>query len=73
MVFNNLHSIVMKLKASKVTFNFARNQHKLLTISVLMVMTYNYQAVSWHPHLHAKLRKSNWRYSFLRHIKSTQY
>ena len=65
MVFNNLHTLVMTLKASKVTFNFAIQfksaifQHRLLNISVLLVMSCNYQAVSWYSHLHARLNSED--------------
>ena len=55
MVFNNVHTLVMTLKASKVTFNFAIFQHRLLNISVLLVMSYNNQVVSWYFHLHTRL------------------
>ena len=55
MVFNNVHTLVMTLKASKVTFNFVIFQHRLLNISVLLVMSCNNQVVSLYFHLHARL------------------
>ena len=55
LLFSIIYTLVVTLKASKVTFNFASFQHRLLNISVLLVMSCKFQVVSWYSHLHARL------------------